>query len=312
MIAEEKLSLKKKEKDKVKQQSNMAEQQVQISLQRKIDTEQRLIETQIQYQKVGQEKQSTISRTIELEQKIIRLEEKKKKYAEKLNQSQIPCSVLMKIIKYLKTPLTEDIEENKEVMEYQEIGAKLLKRMFLGEDGLESLNQAIIYGVVEGFLFAFEKRELNSITQPITDTFKHLTSSTNEIKQLLVSKEPFIGLTRLLEHSNASVIDDAINSIYSLVTEVGITSSETSPHPNFSEIQICGGIDKILNLFQRNISKIQKDLSAVCLGFLFRERDFTDQQLLFDIQSHLKLQKDDLMMNCEKGLLNLELLMDYY
>ncbi|KAA6364590.1 MAG: hypothetical protein EZS28_039883, partial [Streblomastix strix] len=89
--------------------------------------------------------------------------------------------------------------------------------------------------------------------------------------QLLIDKQPYPALLRLLNNSNVRVISNAIESIYNLLLNGSNTTPPNTEHPHFQIIQEAKGIEKIFELFCKDrSSKYQKDDACLCLGILFR------------------------------------------
>jgi hypothetical protein len=107
------------------------------------------------------------------------------------------------------------------------------------------MQKVIEAGIIEGFLYVFEKRVLNLITETITTAFYSLTNASNEIALLMFAKNPFPGLLRLLEHTDRFVVDDGIFSIYNILLSGTYTTPDNSPHPHYEAMLKYGGIEKI-------------------------------------------------------------------
>ncbi|KAA6368677.1 MAG: hypothetical protein EZS28_035796, partial [Streblomastix strix] len=153
----------------------------------------------------------------------------------------------------------------------------------------ELRKQIISSGVVESLLFIYTKRDLNSITQTNSETFIDLIqNSSDEVKLLIYNKKPYPGLIRLLEHSNDKIASDAIKSIFLLLEAGSDTTSDKDPHPHFESMQESNGIQKIFALFQKNQSKYSRVWAVICIGYLFRAQQITDQIMRKEIISHLK------------------------
>ncbi|KAA6368938.1 MAG: hypothetical protein EZS28_035535, partial [Streblomastix strix] len=186
-------------------------------------------------------------------------------------------------------PLEGTDEEKKQIIENYENDCKLLSRTVEDKKDNIGIKRMISSGVIESLLFIFSNRDLNSITRTYSQAFFHITNnSSNEINLLLLEKKPYPGLIRLLEHTDDLIASDAIASIFNILAAGSNTPSDTDPHPHFESIQACDGIKKIFALFQKNASKFRRDRSALCIGYLFRAQQITDQIMRNEIISHLK------------------------
>jgi hypothetical protein len=55
-------------------------------------------------------------------------------------------------------------------------------------------------------------------------------------------------------------------------------------------LNICKNVDcieKISELFNQNLNKYSKDRTALCIGYIFRDREITDPNIVLDIINHL-------------------------
>ncbi|KAA6369673.1 MAG: hypothetical protein EZS28_034800 [Streblomastix strix] len=108
------------------------------------------------------------------------------------------------------------------------------------------------------------------------------------ISQLLIEKKPFPSLLRLFNHTNESISAEVCNAIVNILYAGAIGTDPTSPHPYYEDLQQSGGTEKIFQLFKRTRKENTKDVSAKCLGIVFRAREITDPEMKVEIISHLK------------------------
>ncbi|KAA6358467.1 MAG: hypothetical protein EZS28_046006, partial [Streblomastix strix] len=87
------------------------------------------------------------------------------------------------------------------------------------------------------------------------------------------SLKPFKGLLHLLDDSSIDIIDDGIDSLC---------------------IEEYDGIWKIYKLFLRNGNKNTRDTQSICLGFLFRSREITDEGMKIKIIRYVKNKINDI------------------
>lgn len=106
--------------------------------------------------------------------------------------------------------------------------------------------------------------------------FASITMSFNDILILLYQKKPFPCLLRLLDHTDIYIASDGILSILNILFGGANITPNNSIHPYYDAMNACGGIEKIMRLFMKNISKYTKDMAAICIGHLFRAREIRD------------------------------------
>ncbi|KAA6368973.1 MAG: hypothetical protein EZS28_035500, partial [Streblomastix strix] len=189
----------------------------------------------------------------------------------------------------LNQPIEGLQEQKQSILEKQETDLLLLSSIIEDRNDNKLCKRIISSGIVESLLTIFTTRDLNSITQTYSSAFFQLTHpSSGEVRLLIYDKKPFPGLTRLLEHTDILVASDAIASILNIQLSGINTTPESDPHPHYETIQESDGIKKIFALFQKNGSKYSRDRSALCIGFLFRAREISDQVMRQEIINHLK------------------------
>ncbi|KAA6394302.1 MAG: hypothetical protein EZS28_010173 [Streblomastix strix] len=175
-----------------------------------------------------------------------------------------------KIALDLKIPLDGTDEQKKQILNEQEIDCEFLINTIKDKKCDEGRKKVFEAGIIEGFLYIFENREINQTSRKITFTFSNLTPSCNNEELLLIfAKNPFPGLLRLLEHSDVDIVNDGICSIYNILNAGLNTTPVDSLHPHYDEMLKYGGIEKIFNLFKKNLNKFSRDHSALTIGQLF-------------------------------------------
>ncbi|KAA6385992.1 MAG: hypothetical protein EZS28_018481, partial [Streblomastix strix] len=164
-----------------------------------------------------------------------------------------------------------------------------LKKPLAGRLGNDIRKIIIKAGVIESFNFIFENREMKQITRTYSLTvYSIINNSSDEVRFLIYSKNPYYGLIRLLEHTDVEIASDAIGSIFNIIKAGSNTIPYTEPHPHYDSIQALDGINKIFSLFQKNGNKYSKDRAAICIGCLFRAHEITDPVMRLEIFNHLK------------------------
>ncbi|KAA6338959.1 MAG: hypothetical protein EZS28_052653, partial [Streblomastix strix] len=154
----------------------------------------------------------------------------------------------------------------------------------------EQLREKLIkVGTIDGLLKIFSSWDLNLITYDIFLAFFNFTYPYSfPISQLLIEKKPFPSLLRLFDHTNESISTEACNSIVNILYAGAIGTDPKSIHPYYEDLQQSGGIEKIFQLFKRSQKERSKNVSAKCLGIVFRAREITDPEMKVKIISHLK------------------------
>ncbi|KAA6376817.1 MAG: hypothetical protein EZS28_027656 [Streblomastix strix] len=167
-----------------------------------------------------------------------------------------------------------------------------LKCLMQNDEGRndDPLRKRIIeIGIVEQFIHIFERYELKMTQQELSNTFLHIIHpSGNDIKFHIYQKKPYEGILRLLDHSNIDIVEDSNSSLFFFLLTGASTSLETEKHPHFDAIQQLNGIEKIFELFKRNVSKYSKDRSALSIGYIFRSQQITNSNMRVDIINHIK------------------------
>ncbi|KAA6379905.1 MAG: hypothetical protein EZS28_024569 [Streblomastix strix] len=212
---------------------------------------------------------------------------------ERIELSEIQCSVLVKIAEELKQPLEED--ENEEDTQYliqnQENDCKLLTRTFENNDeDIEGRKRLIKAGITDLLLHIFKTRKLDLITRQYTEAFFNIVniSNCNNICLSLLDKKPFPCLIRLFDHNEDNIAIDALGSIIFILVAGAESTEDSEIHPQYEAMDAAGGIEKIYEVFKKNRCSELQDRSAVCIGYLFRAREITDIVMLHSITNHLK------------------------
>ncbi|KAA6369388.1 MAG: hypothetical protein EZS28_035085 [Streblomastix strix] len=206
----------------------------------------------------------------------------------------IPMSVLIKIGEDFKIPLEGTEDQKRNILETQEKDAQLIIRTYKGIQDDIGRRRVIQAGIIEGFLYIFERRELKTITRTILYAFYQLTTpASDEINLLIFQKNPFPGLLRLFDHRDIDVLVDAIVTINNILIAGVHTTPMNQPHPHFESFNTLGGVEKIFSLFRRNVSKFSKDSAAFCIGYLFQAKEIVDADMRREIIAHLKMLTND-------------------
>lgn len=87
---------------------------------------------------------------------------------------------------------------------------------------------------------------------------------------------PLPALIRLLNHSNIKFVDITIASINNIIIEAKNTKNNIETHPLFQIMYEIGGIQKIFELFNRNVSKFSKDRAALIISSIYYSKEITN------------------------------------
>ncbi|KAA6380548.1 MAG: hypothetical protein EZS28_023926 [Streblomastix strix] len=88
-------------------------------------------------------------------------------------------------------------------------------------------------------------------------------------------------------------LNSAISSLFNIIQAGSHSNSQSHLHPHYEKIQECNGIEKIFELFKKNISKFSRDRAALIIGYLFRARKIPDPNMRTEIISYLKICVND-------------------
>ncbi|KAA6379737.1 MAG: hypothetical protein EZS28_024736 [Streblomastix strix] len=140
---------------------------------------------------------------------------------------------------------------------------------FIGKVNDEGKKLAIQAGIIDSLHKLLTMQPLERITISHIWAFYIFTyPSSDEVKSLLINKNPYSVLIRLLDHSDILIINRTLASIFNIL----LTQSETAVsevHPHFATLQENGGIQKLFALFQNNEYKLIKDVVAQCIVCIF-------------------------------------------
>ncbi|KAA6378730.1 MAG: hypothetical protein EZS28_025744 [Streblomastix strix] len=219
---------------------------------------------------------------------------------EVINQVEQPNLILIKIRDNLLIPLQGTQQQIEQIMMIQKKDIQCLNQQ-LKENGNDELKKRIIQsGIIESLLYIFENQQLDQISRDASSAFFNILSSNASNILLIFDKKPFLGLIRLFQHSDNLIIGYAIASIFSILIGGSNTTSMTSTHPHYESLASCSGIDKIFQLFQRNLDKYTKDKASFCLGFIFRSQVISNSMMRVQIINHLKT------LLCDTDTLNVD------
>ncbi|KAA6362434.1 MAG: hypothetical protein EZS28_042039 [Streblomastix strix] len=168
-------------------------------------------------------------------------------------------------------------------------------KQYLKKQRVNKLRRDLINaGIIDVLLQIFAKRDLDDITYPFTNAFFVFTYPSNlALCQLLVEKQPFPSLLRLLDHKVEDIINDVISSIDNIFYYAAIGTEITKQHPFYTNLALAGGIEKIYSLFQQSSDKFYKKISAICLGIVFRAQEINDSSMRKEVITYLKSMYED-------------------
>ncbi|KAA6399215.1 MAG: putative protein kinase [Streblomastix strix] len=202
---------------------------------------------------------------------------------------------LEQIGKNLKMKIQGSEQEQKDIQTQQEGDCLLLISILDNQDDDKIRLQIVNSGIVESLLLIFLNRSLDLIYQPFAELFLQITDAEDQINQHIFAKNPYPSLLRLLDHENTQIVEDALLSIYNILTSGSNTTSVQSPHPHYDVIQVNRGAERIYQLFKRtDIRKIVKDSTAECLSHIYKARQINNDEMKEEIISHLESMSNDI------------------
>ncbi|KAA6363667.1 MAG: hypothetical protein EZS28_040806, partial [Streblomastix strix] len=223
-----------------------------------------------------------------LDSEIMKMQSGKEDDEEKGIQIEILCLILESVIQDLRLPFVGTQHQKDQIQQKQEKSCRILIKKLRNKEDNEGRRLTVQIGVVDELLNIFLTRRLESITLAYIFAFHYLLfPCSDQIQQQIYLKHPYPSLIRLLEHPDEEIVNNAIISIFYIQLCGLNTQSSTEQHPHYEAIASNQGIEKIFNLFQRNVSKYSKDCAAICLGFLFRYREITNELMRREIINHL-------------------------
>ncbi|KAA6398127.1 MAG: hypothetical protein EZS28_006347 [Streblomastix strix] len=194
--------------------------------------------------------------------------------------------------------MKKDLEKQEIGSEAQQIDVRQKKikicqkiiSTFIQRKNHECLKHAIQSGIIDALLHLLMTQPLENIQISHAWAFYIFTYSTyEEIGFLFLSKNPFPALLRLFDHRDAFVVNRAVVSIFNILLAGSDTTEANSPHPYFTAMESCGGIQKLFALFQSNRSEYSKIRVSYCFGQLYRARELQMDEIKNEVISHLKL-----------------------
>ncbi|KAA6395017.1 MAG: hypothetical protein EZS28_009450 [Streblomastix strix] len=157
---------------------------------------------------------------------------------------------------------------------------RIIVSAFVGTNGDNKRKKAIEVGIIDILLRTFTTLPLDRISPYHAWTFFEITYTNAEVNSLLIKKKALPSIFRLLDHKDISIVNRSVISIRNILSSSN--SSFTDTHPQFEEVEACGGIDKLFEIFKRNVSKYSKDNASFCIALLFRTK-----QIEKEIIAHL-------------------------
>ncbi|KAA6393593.1 MAG: hypothetical protein EZS28_010878 [Streblomastix strix] len=272
------------------QEKKEADERTFIALQMKMDEEKRRIQAE----------QSVIIS----EQKIIDIEQKLRLFCDRVKIEGQEMEDLIRGIN-IQQDSTEmklsDWIEMKKGLEQEECGTDDQKQLirqkkqqicqkilslFVGKSNDEPKKVAIEAGIIEALIKLIMTYSLDQITISQVWALYIFTYSTDEICELLFSKNPYLALLKLLNHPNIFIVNRAISSIYNILL-FRIPAGDSISHPHFGSMEACQGIQKLFTLYQRNLNKHTKDFAALTIAQTFKARELPSGQIRHEIITHL-------------------------
>ncbi|KAA6377309.1 MAG: hypothetical protein EZS28_027164 [Streblomastix strix] len=110
----------------------------------------------------------------------------------------------------------------------------------------------------------------------------------DEFRQKMLLKKPFPSFLHLISYQREPLVSIGIKSINSLICSEFSKLTGADPCSIYQQFNSCDGITVIYNQFKRNLNKSVRDASAICLGFVFRSKEITNQKWRSEVVIHLK------------------------
>ncbi|KAA6376702.1 MAG: hypothetical protein EZS28_027771, partial [Streblomastix strix] len=196
---------------------------------------------------------------------------------------------LKQIAEEIRRPFVGQPDQKREILNIQHGQCSLLYALTENRKDDDLRKALIAAGIADALLFVFNSRELNQIDQPFTDAFFQLTYADDDVNLILVDKQPFHLLIRLLGHANNRIVNDALLSISNLLLAGTNTTSHSTPHPHYAAIAGFSGDKQLHSLFKRkDVEQQTRDWAAICIGRMYRAREIPVITMRTEILQHLK------------------------
>ncbi|KAA6393005.1 MAG: hypothetical protein EZS28_011470 [Streblomastix strix] len=139
----------------------------------------------------------------------------------KKGNTKLPIAIYQKIAQDLK-----EVDNFEDMEDEQMVGIKATNSSYASlisyaldqDDSDEGKLELIQAGISKALLFLFENWEMEDLSYQYSKVFLQLTQGDDKNKhQLLYEGDPFPGLTRLFDHEEDEVVQDAIRSITNIV-----------------------------------------------------------------------------------------------
>ncbi|KAA6391652.1 MAG: hypothetical protein EZS28_012824 [Streblomastix strix] len=187
-----------------------------------------------------------------------------------------------------------EVTRKEEIIQKQESSCKQLTQEFLNKDDNEGRKLAIQIGIADSLLKIFATRELETLSQAYAIAFFWLTFPCSfEIRQLIFQLNPYPALLRLLDSTNEANIDVTNLTIFNIQESGSETTQVTEAHHHYEVFIQCKGIEKLLELLDRNVDESIKNLSAINIAYLYRAREIADEEIRKKIIDRLKTVTND-------------------
>ncbi|KAA6387005.1 MAG: hypothetical protein EZS28_017468 [Streblomastix strix] len=195
----------------------------------------------------------------------------------------------MKIIEILKLPLKGTKQQIESNQNSQESECVKMIDMFKDKKYAKYKMNAINHGIALELVTIYETRDLPLITTPLVEVYNVLLQTSSEvIIQVFNNKNPYPGLFRLIQHKDNQIVLLSLQSICSLL-KGGLDTTEVNvQHPHYNIIDSSNGIKILHKLFKTAQSKELQEISAICIGYIYRSKEIQDKFIKKDIITFLK------------------------
>ncbi|KAA6398514.1 MAG: hypothetical protein EZS28_005964 [Streblomastix strix] len=148
---------------------------------------------------------------------------------------------LSSIARDLQKPFEGNENQKLEIIKKQERGLQIVNSMVSTRSDEEFMKCVMNSGVVEDLLNIFQLRQIEMITKLSIGVFSQFSLTKDTIKQLLVDKQPFPGLCRLLSHPEVFFSTKAVVIIFNIINAEQYSYDNTQTHPLFEALNSCDG-----------------------------------------------------------------------
>ncbi|KAA6368000.1 MAG: hypothetical protein EZS28_036473 [Streblomastix strix] len=193
------------------------------------------------------------------------------------------------LVKDLRQPLQDNDDENKYLQERILAYFEFIKSTVKDKKEDKKRKRMLQAGIVEALIYILETYNVEKIKLQVIQVFNIISNtSDNELLKILVEKQIYQPLILQFDHSNNDIVELSIQTITRNIVESAYLTSEMQCHPLFNTFFEKGYIDKIYELFKRNLSKYSKNLATYSIGRIFRSKEIINVNMKSEVIANLK------------------------